>query len=175
METRDMHAAREALFNTAAVAAVDGALLDELVQRAHASARGVFRLCLHHATSEPLQEMIVAATPRSYCQPHRHPDRSASYLLLRGAMTVFLFDDDGRVTRRVALQPPGGTQPFCLRMAAGCWHMNVATAAAAVFYEATRGPYVRDIANEYAAWAPAESDARAAALFVASLQATAAG
>lgn len=154
-----MREAAGALFNEQSFLTVDAAMVELLKQRAVAAERGRFRLCLHHATSDAVQQMIIACTPRSYSAPHRHPGRALSYQMIEGRLVVVLFDDRGTITRLFRL---GGAGPFCLWLGASQWYMPLAETATAVFCEVLTGPNVADEATEWAPWAPGEGQPEAA-------------
>ena len=160
-----------ALFNTDDLIEVDRAMVGLLKARAAESPTGRFRLCLHHSTSDAVQEMIIAHCRGSYSRPHRHPGRSVSYKMIEGRMAVVLFDDAGGVVRTMRLGPPGGDRPFAFRLTSGGWYMPIGESDAAVFCETLAGPNVEGQATEYATWAPAPADAEAAAAFLARLEA----
>jgi cupin fold WbuC family metalloprotein len=152
-----MREAAEALFNTEALLQVDGHLVEELKRRAHRSPTRRFRLCLHRSSEELVQEMIVVHCRENYSRPHKH-SVPLTYIVLEGALRVFLFDDAGVVTQRIDLVAFGKGRAFTLHIDAGTWYMPVCGTPQVVFYEAKRGPFRRDSANLWAPWAPAEDD-----------------
>ena len=169
-----MREASGALFNTESVMSVDAELLGTIKQRAADAPRGRFRLCLHHSTDEPVQEMIIAHTRASYTQPHRQ-DASKLYVMMEGELLVVVFDERGTVSRRITLQPASQSVPCCLRMAPGWWHTTIALSDVAVVCEVLGSANPAGAASEYADWAPAENDREAVAAYVRQLDGTARG
>jgi cupin fold WbuC family metalloprotein len=149
-----------AIFNDQSLLEVGPELLATVKERALASEKGRFRLCLHHDPGDPVQQMMIACTPRSYSAPHRHPGRVLSYQMVEGRLTVVLFDDTGGITRRIHL---GGDGPFCFWLGISQWYMPLAETDTAVFCEVLQGPNTQGEACEWAPWAPAEGSAEAAA------------
>ncbi|MCE9615407.1 MAG: WbuC family cupin fold metalloprotein [Lentisphaerae bacterium] len=165
-----MQVAPRAIFNTEPVLEVDSHMLKALKREAAASPQRCFRLCLHTAPEDPVQEMIMAALPGSYCRPHLHPCRAVTYLAVEGEFDVVLFDEEGQVTRVVRLGPPGSGKTFCLRLAANHWHTNWFRSERVVFLEQMAGPYQREASNTWARWAPEEADAPGIAGFLKRLE-----
>jgi cupin fold WbuC family metalloprotein len=152
-----MREADGALFNTDTVLTIDGFLVEELKARARRSPRRRYRLCLHHATDDAVQEMIVVHCRGTYARPHSH-GTPLTYLLLDGELRVLFFDDAGAVTDSVDLGPFGSAKPFALRIAPGRWYMPVCLTPQAVVFESKAGPFRRDASNIWAPWSPAEDD-----------------
>ena len=164
-----MRELKEAMFNTERAVAVDQAMIEDLKARAAGAPRHRFRLCLHHAPEDAVQEMIIAQLRASYCRPHCHPDTSTSVQLLEGDLTVMLFDNEGHVTERIDLGPRDTGKCFCLRLEPGCWHMDVPRSEVSVTYETMAGPFVKGRSNVFAEWAPDDIDTEAVAAFLESI------
>jgi len=139
---------------------LDPRLIDDLVARAAASPRRRQNLNLHAELSDPIQRFLNAGEPGSYVRPHRHQAaRWELFAVLRGAMDVFLFGDDGAITQRVALRAGSGG---VIEIAGGTWHSFAIVAPGTVGLEIKPGPYVAQSDKEFAAWAPDEGEPDAA-------------
>jgi len=147
-----------ASFNRQDVLTADESVVRDLRARAADSDDGVYRLCLHRSTEDPVQEMIIAMRGDHIRPPHRHPGIGETYIVLDGALTIFLFDAEGSVTRSMDLRPKVSGAPFCAHIAAGLWHMIVPDPAGVVLFEAHAGPFRETRGNEWAAWAPGAQD-----------------
>jgi len=156
-----MREAQGALFNTQPVLGISGAMVREVKERALASVLGRFRICLHHATHDAVQEMVIAVRRGSYMQPHCHPCRSTSLLVLEGTLDVHLFDDHGHRQRTITLSPYPAGDPFCLRLESLVWHMPMCRSDVCVFYETLQGPFLQDASNLWAPWSPPDEDVAA--------------
>lgn len=135
--------------------------LDILLTGAAASPLRRSRICLHAADESLVQEMAICLLRDCYIRPHRHDGKSESYFLLAGKLTVVLFDDTGRLTQAIPLEPPGGDSNYYVRLNLRVWHAIVVDSEHALFHETTTGPYVPG-ATEFAPWAPIEGTAEAA-------------
>ena len=157
----------EAIFAAEDILEVGPSMLAQLKQRAGESARGRFRLCLHHDTDHCSQEMAIVQCQGTYVRPHRHlPHKSKSYHVIEGAMTVFLFDDAGRVTRRIKMGPQGSGRTFLCRLVGRDWYLPVAETDMVIYHEVFPGPFDKDADVEYAPWSPEQDDLSAAADFL---------
>ena len=161
-----MREAKGAIFSTQDVLSVDQSIVELLKQRAKQADLRRFRLCLHHSTDEPVQEMLIAACGDGYCQPHRHPGRSEMYLVIEGDVAVFLFGETGKLAETIELGPPGSGKAFCCRLSSSDCHMLVSRAQTAVYMEVLSGPNPDGRATEYAAWSPEEDDLAAVSAFL---------
>ena len=127
--------------------------LDQVRQMAEQSPLRRARLCLHRDHNSLVQEMVIALFEDSYVRPHRHQHKSESFHVIEGRLAVLLFDDTGRLIRRVELEPPGSAQASLYRLASSLWHTAVPLSRCVVFHETTSGPFSK-ADTEYAEWAP---------------------
>ena len=105
--------------------------------------------------------MIIALCRDTEIVPHRHPGRCESLHVIRGALTVLLFDDAGEVTERVELAAPGGSLPFAYRLERGRWHSVQVEGEVAVIHEVIQGPFM-PAGTETAPWGMAEAEGKTA-------------
>jgi cupin fold WbuC family metalloprotein len=134
------------------------ALLDELAAKAAMSPRARAHHNIHATPADLVQRFLVVARGDSYFRPHRHAGRSELAVLLRGRVDVLTFDTRGRVNARYSVGE--GTDSMAYESPQGVWHTVVPAADGGAFLEIKEGPYDPATATEYAAWAPAEGDAR---------------
>jgi cupin fold WbuC family metalloprotein len=133
-------------------------LLDETTERAKQSPRLRMNYNFHETLDDPLNRLINAMEPGTYLRPHRHknPDKNEIFLLLRGKAALFLFDDSGRITEKVILNPSDGT--YGGEIPAGVWHTLVVLASGSVIYEVKQGPFAPLSPENMAPWSPAAED-----------------
>ncbi|MBT3295615.1 MAG: cupin fold metalloprotein, WbuC family [Verrucomicrobia bacterium] len=149
-----------AFFNRDRVCAVDATLIERLKTEALRSPLGRFRLCMHHSTSDPMQDMIIVHRRGNYSRPHYHPNAAMSYTMIEGRMDILLFDDAGSVTERVRMGCHGDPESDAvgIRLAAGTVYTPVCLTEAAVFHETLSAPNPDGEATHYAAWSPADDE-----------------
>jgi len=142
---------------------IDRALLDEVSREAVASPRRRKNRNFHPADDYPAHRLLNAIEPGSYIRPHRHLDvsKDETMAVLRGRLALVTFDDDGGIVGGAVLGHGG--EAVGVDIAHGTWHTVFALEPATVFLEAKAGPYRALLAEEAAAWAPAEGTPEAGA------------
>jgi cupin fold WbuC family metalloprotein len=100
--------------------------------------------------------MLNAVQPDSYVRPHRHldPPKAEAWIVLRGALVFFTFEDDGQVRDCFLLAAHGPR--FGVDLAPGIYHAFLALKPDTVLYEVKPGPYAPENDKAFAAWAPEE-------------------
>lgn len=141
------------------------ALFDEVLARAAASPRGRINHNFHPTLEDPVHRFLNVVTRGSYVTPHRHttPPRSESFVVLRGAIAFWIFDDDGTVHLTSVLEEPGRGRECGIDVPPGEWHSMAALSDHAVCFEVKAGPYVRVSDKDFAPWAPREGQPECAA------------
>jgi cupin fold WbuC family metalloprotein len=135
--------------------------LYRLSAEAAASPRLRKNLNLHTAPEDPIQRLFNAMDPGTYVRPHRHarPEGWELMLAVRGAFSILVFDDRGKVLDRVDLCAVGGVT--AIEIPAYTWHAVVVLAPETVMFEVKPGPYSPVEDKDFAAWAPLEGEAMA--------------
>lgn len=115
-------------------------------------------LNLHPTLEDPVQRLFNALAPGTYVRPHRHAAWELM-LAVRGAFSILIFDDAGRVAERIELSATQGA--LALEIPAQTWHAAVVMVPDTVMFEVKPGPYRAVAEQDCAAWAPAEGTAAA--------------
>jgi cupin fold WbuC family metalloprotein len=126
------------------------------------------RLCLHHSHEDAVQEMVIAFHRDTYNRPHRHTGKSESFHVIEGHVAIVFLDDDGGVTRKVYLGPPGSGLPFIYRLSSSRWHTVIPLDEYVIIHETTTGPFEPG-QTELASFAPDGADRESAARYIAQL------
>ncbi len=127
------------------------------------------RLCVHPNPEDRLHQMLIGLVQGTYVRPHRHPEKSESFHMVEGALTVVIFDDAGRIEREVALGAPGMGGDICYRMSESRFHTVLPRTEVAIVHEITNGPFLPG-QTSYAPWSPEESDTAPAAAYLNELE-----
>ena len=137
------------------------ALFDDLIERARLSPRLRINHNFHSSMEDNPHRFLNVMVQGTYIAPHRHldPPKAESFLVLRGEVAFFIFDDAGRVARTEVV----GGDPMGIDLAPGIWHTLSPLSAHAVCYEVKPGPYSAANDKDFALWAPREGDPGAAA------------
>ena len=133
--------------------------LDALSLAAASSPRRRKNLNFHPVLEHPAQRLLNAVEPDSYIRPHRHreSERDETFVVLRGAFGLVLFDERGAVTHQAVLRANGDLS--IAHVPANTFHTVIALEAGSVFFEAKAGPYTPITDKDFGAWAPAEGEA----------------
>ena len=145
------------------IALIDDKLLDALCAEAAANPRRRKNRNFHPYDEHPAHRLLNAMQADSYIPPHRHldPNKDETFVVLRGAIGVIIFDDAGNVAQ-VARVGAGGAA-IGVDIPHGTWHTAIALTPDTVFLEAKAGPYLPFTEAEKAPWAPAENSVAAVA------------
>jgi cupin fold WbuC family metalloprotein len=140
---------------------IDESLLDATLARAAIAPRGRINHNFHPDMSANPHRFLNAWTRGSYAAPHRHLQvpKPESFVMLRGELALFVFDDEGTVSERHVLGRGG---VLGIDLAPGLWHTVAALSETAVCFEVKAGPYDAATDKEFAPWAPREGDPAAA-------------
>ncbi len=135
---------------------IDQACLSKLSAEATSAPRKRKNLNLHPADDFCCHRLFNAIEPGSYIRPHRHldPSKDETFVIVRGALGVIMFSDDGSI-ESIAVMAPGGPA-LAVDIPHGRFHGAVSLAPGTVFFEAKAGPYLPLTSDERAHWAPAE-------------------
>ena len=139
---------------------IEQSLLDTLAASASSAPRGRAHHNVHANATDPVQRFFVVADQRSYFRPHRHLVRSELALIVRGAVDVLTFDDEGTVTGRWSAGEGQGAVAY--ETPQHVWHTVLVRRDGTAFFEVKEGPYDPATAVDFAPWAPPEGDAAVA-------------
>ncbi len=156
----------EVLFGVADITIIDAADIEQLKKLAAANPRHRIRICAHPDNEDRLHEMLIIHRRGNYIPPHKHVENSESFHIIEGALTILLFDEAGRKTRRIDMGAPGTGQVFYYRLPADRYHAVIPRSEWVVFHETTNGPFRRERMH-FPAWAPPENDPAAGRAFLA--------
>jgi cupin fold WbuC family metalloprotein len=131
-------------------------LLEGAIAASHSSPRRRIIQPFHRSESATLHRMFNAVQPDSYIPPHRHldPPKAESWIVLRGALAFFTFDDRGTI--RECLEIRAGGEVFGVDLEPGIYHTFFALEPDTVVYEVKDGPYSPTTDKAFPDWAPRE-------------------
>src|SRR5690606_36898848 len=158
MEARD---SKVSVPDPPSVQLIDADLLERTLVRARQSARLRTNHNFHASAESNPHRFLNALVRGTYSVPHRHiaPPKSESFIVLRGEVAVFLFEDDGTVRERHVL---GRNGLIGIDIGPGLYHSIAAVSETAVCFEVKPGPYDPAHDKDLAPWAPREGDPEAA-------------
>ena len=130
---------------------IDKILLDEITQKAKSSERLRMNHNLHKSLDAKVQRLLNALEPGTLLPIHRHRHTDETYIVLRGAIKVQLFNDSSAIIEEIILSPNEGV--YGLNISAGVWHSLEVLENGTVIFEVKEGPYsplqAEDILQKY--------------------------
>lgn len=127
------------------------------------------RICAHRDESDRLHEMVIVHTKDTYVRPHRHPEKSESFLIIDGLARIVIFTDDGNIQEVIDMGDYPSKRMFYYRICEPLYHTLLVESDVIVFHESTNGPFRRSD-NEFAPWAPDETDIAGCENYIRQLQ-----
>ncbi|MCD7978450.1 MAG: WbuC family cupin fold metalloprotein [Tannerellaceae bacterium] len=145
---------------------IDKQLLDSTTEKAKQSPRKRMNHNFHEDLEDPINRLLNAMEPDTYVRPHRHlqPDKDEYFLVLRGKAIALIFDEKGRITEQVLLDPQQGT--YGAEIKAGIWHGLLVLESGTVLYEIKPGPFAPLSDDNFAGWSPEPDDKEGVTLFM---------
>ena len=134
---------------------IDNRLLDETREKALQSPRLRMNYNFHDTLEDPINRLINAMEPDTYLRPHRHknPDKTEIFLILRGKVALFLFDEQGNITDNYILNLKTGI--YGGEILPEIWHTLLVLESGSVVYEVKKGPFAPLSPENIAPWSPA--------------------
>ncbi len=152
-----MSKAKETIQNSKDVIFLNRDDVNEIKIQAAANERKRIRINMHHFMDSNIHEMIIVHYKDNYVRPHMHPNKTESFHIIEGELTVVLFDDNGNITNKIEMGSYSSGKSFCYRSIEKQWHTVIPRTDIVVFHETTDGPFSLD-GTIQASWAPADSD-----------------
>jgi len=114
-------------------------LLNDLTTKALENQRLRINYNLHESLEDPVQRLLNAMEPGTVLPVHRHIDTAETYLVLRGALKVMVYNSDGELLSEQELNPTKGL--YGAHVPAGQWHTVEVLEKGTVIFEVKQGPY----------------------------------
>jgi len=156
-----------AIFSTEPIVEVNREIIEDLKSKANGADDRKFRFCLHTSAEATLHQSVIVFCKDAYIRPHRHPvDKAESYQIIEGEMTVYFFDDNKNIIRKIDMGERESGKTFFYRLGTKVWHMPVPKSKYVVFHETSLGPYNKEVDVEFADWSPTDKDVKGIADFL---------
>ena len=135
---------------------VNNELFEKLLSEAEISPRKRSHYNIHQDYSEPVQRLCIGLKKGTYIRPHCHVDIKSweMIMVLKGEVTVLIFDASGCVIERIELSPNTGN--MAVELQPNTWHMVFPAGLEAVIFEVKEGPFTPKKKCDFASWSPEE-------------------
>lgn len=140
---------------------IDDALFEATLARAAAAPRGRVNHNFHPSLDDNPHRFLNVMRRGTYVTPHRHldPPKSETFVILRGEVAFFVFDDAGELVRCERLADPSRREHACgIDLGPGVWHSLAVLSESAICFEVKPGPYQAANDKDFAPWAPREGE-----------------
>ena len=118
---------------------IDKNLLDEVTNKAISSPRLRMNHNFHESYDSKSQRLLNALEPGTELPIHRHRNTSETYILLRGKMKVFFYDENKELIDEFLLDPLDGK--YGVDIPVGQRHTIEVLESGTVIFEVKDGPY----------------------------------
>ncbi|MEM7184053.1 MAG: WbuC family cupin fold metalloprotein [Spirochaetota bacterium] len=137
---------------------IETKLFEEILQQAGNSSRKRSNFNFH-TYDETYQRFLNVLLKGTYVCPHKHvkPPKAESFLILKGEVVFFIFDDTGKVLQSHRLSASGPKHGIDVK--GGVWHSLLCLSETAICFEGKTGPYDPKADKIFAEWAPREGEA----------------
>lgn len=145
---------------------IDSTLLNTVSEQAKTNSRLRMNYNFHKQMDEPVQRLLNALEPNTYLPPHRHlqAQKQEIFLVQRGSVLTFLFDDKGTITQIHEINPAKGV--FGMEIEPDIWHSFIILETNTVIYEIKQGPFAPIDPKDMAPWAPKPQETEAAQNYI---------
>ena len=118
---------------------IDNNLLDIVSKQAKESQRLRMNFNLHERLDSPVQRLLNAMEPGTVLPVHRHRHTDETYIVLRGAIKLMIYNDNKTNIENHILDPCEGNYGF--NIPAGTFHNVEVLDKGTVIFEVKEGPY----------------------------------
>ena len=118
---------------------IDKNLLDTVSAAAKSSERLRMNHNFHETLEAPCQRMLNALEPGTFVPIHRHIHTAETYILLRGKLKIFFYNEEKVIVEEEVLDQSHGC--FGVHIPAGVWHSMEVLESGTIIFETKDGPY----------------------------------
>ncbi len=145
----------EVLYHTEEIVQLTISEIEEFKKQAMNNSRHRIRLCAHRHPENSMHEMFIVHASDCYVRPHKHLGKAESMTVLQGVADIIMFTDEGAIFDIIEMGAPGSGKVFYYRLDKPIFHSMLIKTDFLVFYEATEGPFKREM-TAFPDWAPIE-------------------
>lgn len=118
---------------------ITAARLAELQREAVQKPRRRTNYNLHEQLNDPIQRLCIIGEPETVFPPHRHLGKWEMVSILKGRLTLYIYNEKGEVTEQCEMSPGGET--LVTEIPADTWHNYIFHEPGTAFLEVKHGPY----------------------------------
>ena len=118
---------------------IDKNLLDTVSAAAKSSERLRMNHNFHETLEAPCQRMLNALEPGTFVPIHRHRHTAETYILLRGKLRIFFYNEEKVIVEEEILDQ--SHECYGVHIPAGIWHSMEVLESGTIIFETKDGPY----------------------------------
>lgn len=118
---------------------IDKKMLDSVSAAAKSSERLRMNHNFHETLEAPCQRMLNALEPGTFVPIHRHIHTAETYILLRGKLRIFFYNEEKVIIEEEILDQSHGC--YGVHIPAGVWHSMEVLESGTIIFETKDGPY----------------------------------
>lgn len=119
---------------------IDSNLLDAVTEQAAHSPRLRMNYNLHESLDATAQRLLNALEPGTVLPVHRHRHTAETYIIIRGSLRLFFYNEANEITESHELNPQKGS--FGVNIPKDQWHTLKVLEPGTVILEVKEGPYM---------------------------------
>lgn len=119
---------------------IDTGFLDKITEQAKSNPRLRMNFNLHDSPDSNAQRLCNALEPGTVLPVHRHVDTAETFILLRGKLTVTLYDNRKLAVEQYRLDCKAGK--YGVQIPKNTWHSIDVGESGTVVFEVKDGPYL---------------------------------
>lgn len=144
---------KEVFFAADKFVEVDSNFLETLKDKSRSNKNGKIRLCTHKENSDPIHEMLIVHSKKTYVRPHKHLNKIETFHVIEGKADVVIFDENGGIKKLVSLGDYASKSVFYWKMSEAYYHTVLINSEFFIFHEITNGPFNKNDVI-FPSWAP---------------------
>ncbi len=125
---------------------INDELLNSITEEARENPRLRKNYNFHKSENDSVQRLLNALEPGTNLPIHRHNQTDETYVLLRGEINVFFYNNDKQLTETYYLNPLKGN--YGINIPSCQWHSIEVLEPGSVIFEVKEGPYAPLTAND---------------------------
>lgn len=118
---------------------INNDLLNKITIKAKNSPRLRMNYNLHDNLNSKAQRLLNALEPGTILPIHRHMHTAETYILLRGRLNIFFYDNNKNLLHKYELDPSKGM--YGIHIPIGQWHTLETIESGTIIFEVKDGPY----------------------------------
>ena len=111
------------------------------------------RICIHKKKSSKHHSMVLLQNKNNYYRPHKHKSKGDTFLILKGKLACFLFNNKGKIKFKCILK-----KNEIFRTPNNTFHAILPVTKKVLYFETKKGPFLKKNDSIFASWSPSNKD-----------------